>query len=129
MGGCGTLPPGVGTGPSVFPTKKIYDTYTVTYDDVNCVTKPISVTYYDTLGNVVTTVTITYDDNGDPVWNGDTLKDHYFNVFSGSFEVKNVDQEQSERVNNSVVESLLQELIDEAKKINTYFAVITNHRL
>lgn len=90
MSECGNLPPGVGVKSSVFPINKIYDTYTVTYTTVGGVEVPTEVKYFDTLATLITTVTITYDFNGDPVWNGDTLKNQRFNIFTAEFELVDI---------------------------------------
>lgn len=82
-----STPPGLGVGPSVFPTKKVYDTFDVTYTSVSGVSKPSEVVYYDSTMLEIVTVTITYDGSGDPVWNGVTLKNHEFNIFTAAFEL------------------------------------------
>jgi len=128
MSDCGS-PPGLGLGPSIFPTQKIYDTYAVEYTTVKDVQRPAEVKYYNTLGALIATVTITYDPAGDPIWNGDTLVGHHFNVFTSSFELYDLDKDVSARQYNSDVTTELGRVVEELQKINTYFAMMMDIKL
>jgi hypothetical protein len=90
--------------------------------------KPTLIKYYDTSGTLITTVTISYNADGDPVWNGDTLKGHHFNVFSAAFEIPAIDPRVTAK-DNMLRESNEQKILEQLKKINIYFSIITNTRL
>lgn len=86
MSDCG-LPPGIGVGPSIFPTKKVYFDYDVTYTEIdgdNYVTQAI---YYDSNALEITRIDLTYSPSYNPIWLGHELKGHSFNVFTASFEL------------------------------------------
>ena len=72
---------------------------------------------------------LTYTDDLDPIWLGETLKDHRFNIQQAAFElvtsptVLQVAATDEARACNEL------EIIEQLKKINMYFAMITDQRI
>jgi len=128
MSNCGS-PPGSGVGPSIFPTKAIYTTFDVSYTTIQNECLPSLVVYYDYLGAEITRVVLTYTDDLDPIWLGETLKDHRFNIQQAAFELVTSPTALQIAATDDARECNELEIIEQLKKINMYFSFITGNKL
>ena len=128
MSACGS-PPGTGLGTSIFPTTAIYTTLDVSYVTLQNECLPSLVIYYDYSGVEITRVVLTYTDDLDPIWLGKTLKDHRFNIQQAAFELVTSPTTLQIAATDDARECNELEIIEQLKKINMYFSLITGNKL